>query len=130
MCPCIASPQLKAVRSPEHPRLDGTRSGSAGGSKAAFVRSYFASAPGGTDQGWSRLGPGEQAQGRASYDRFSREISSVDVSSVRPVAGSDAVDVTLTYHSTNGRASTERKGFDLIRSGSGSYLINGERPIG
>ena len=130
LCPCIASPQLKAVRSPEHPRLDGTRSGSAGGSKAAFVRSYFASAPGGTDQGWSRLGPGEQAQGRASYDRFWRGISSVDVSSVRPVAGSDAVDVTLTYHSTNGRASTERKRFDLIRSGSGSYLINGERPIG
>ena len=44
------------------------RRGTSGGSKAAFVRSYFASAPGGTDQGWSRLGPGEQAQGRASYD--------------------------------------------------------------
>jgi hypothetical protein len=94
------------------------------------VRSYFASAPGGTDQGWSRLGPGEQAQGRASYDRFWRGISSVDVSSVRPVAGSDAVDVTLTYRSTNGRTSTERKRFDLIRSSSGSYLINGEHPIG
>ena len=113
----------------------GTPSGSAGagtsgGSKATFVRGYFASAPGGTDQGWSRLGPGEQAQGRASYDRFWRGISSVHVSSVRPVAGSDAVDVTLTYRRTNGRTSTEHKRFDLIRSGSGSYLINGEHPVG
>ncbi len=140
------SPTTSASKSPSSsssPSRSGSASGSAsgtpsgsagggtsGGSKAAFVRSYFASAPGGTDEGWSRLGPGEQAQGRASYDRFWRGISSVDVSSVRPVAGSDAVDVTLTYRSTNGRTSTERKRFDLIRSGSGSYLINGEHPTG
>ena len=81
-----------------------------------------------------RAGPGSAPASRrrvgASYDGFWREISSVDVSSVRPVAGSDAVDVTLTYRSTDGRTSTERKRFDLIRSSSGGYLINGEHPIG
>ncbi len=95
-----------------------------------FVRSYFATAPGGTDAGWSRLGPGEKSQGRASYDRFWRGIRSVDVRSVRPVSGSEDVDVTLTYRTTDGRSSTERKRFDLVRSQSGGYLINGERPIG
>jgi eukaryotic-like serine/threonine-protein kinase len=100
------------------------------GSKAAFVRHYFAIAPGGTDEGWSQLGPGEKAQGRASYDGFWRGIRSVTVSRVRPVSGEDAVDVTLTYRRTNGQTSTEHKRFDLIRSPSGGYLINGEHSIG
>lgn len=109
---------------------DSTGSSSAGdGSKAAFVRDYFAAAPGGTDKGWSQLGPGEKAQGRASYNAFWRGIDSVTVSSVRPVSGSDAVDVRLTYRRTNGQTSSEHKRFDLIRSPSGSYLINGEQPI-
>jgi hypothetical protein len=94
------------------------------------VRRYFATAPGGTDEGWSQLGPKEKAQGRASYDGFWRDIESVTVSSVRPVNGSNSVDVTLTYRRKNGQTSPERKRFDLIKSSSGGYLINDEHPIG
>ena len=94
------------------------------------MRSYFAAAPGGTDEGWSRLGPKEKAQGRASYDGFWSDIQSVTVSSVQPVRGSDSVDVTLTYRRRNGQTSTERKRFDLIKSSNGGYLINDEHPLG
>jgi serine/threonine protein kinase len=118
--------------SPSSPNsAESTRASSTGsGSKAAFVRHYFAIAPGGTDEGWSQLGPGEKAQGRASYNGFWRGISSVTVTSVRPVSGEDAVDVTLTYRRTTGQSSPEHKRFDLIRSPNGGYLINGEQPIG
>jgi serine/threonine protein kinase len=108
----------------------GTPGTSAGGSKAAFLRSYFASAPGGTDTGWSRLGPGEQAQGRASYDSFWRGIRSVTVLEARAVPHTSSVDAMLTYRRTDGQASTEHKRFDLVRSSSGGWLINDEHPIG
>ena len=101
-----------------------------GGSKERFVRGYYAAAPGGTNDGWSQLGPDEQAQGRASYDSFWRGISSVDVSNVQPVAGEDSVDLTLRYHKTNGQVSTERQRIDLIRSSDGGYLINDDNPAG
>jgi hypothetical protein len=97
-----------------------------GTSAAGFVRGYFAAAPGGTDEGWAQLGPGEQRQGRGSYDGFWRGIASVDVLDVRPVSGSDDVDVTLVYHRTSGSASRERKRLHLIRSQAGGYLIDSE----
>jgi serine/threonine protein kinase len=121
-----ASPSATASTSPS-PSASATVASS---SKAAFIRSYFATAPGGTDEGWARLGPTERSQGRASYNSFWRGISSVSVTSVRPVPGSDSVDVTLTYRRTNGTTSTERKQFDLVRSSDGGYLINDERPVG
>ena len=43
------------------------------------------------------LGPGEKAQGRASYDGFWRGIRPSPSPASDPVAGSDSVDVTLTY---------------------------------
>jgi serine/threonine protein kinase len=112
----------------------GTTSGAAGAStgasKAAFLRSYFVSAPGGTDTGWSRLGPGEQAQGRASYDAFWHGIRSVTVLKAHPLPHSNSVDATLVYRRTNGQTSTEHKRFDLVRSPSGGWLIDDEHPIG
>jgi hypothetical protein len=101
----------------------------AGGSQEAFLRDYYAAAPGGTDEGWSRLGPGEKAQGRASYDGFWRTIRSVDVADVRPV-DRDSVEVTLTYHKSDGGTSRERQRVDLVRSPDGGYLINGDEPVG
>ena len=101
-----------------------------GSSAAAFLRGYFAAAPGGTDEGWAQLGPGEQAQGRASYNRFWRGIASVGVSDVRRVGGTGSVVATLTYRTTSGRVSVERKRLDLIRSADGGYLIDGEAPAG
>ena len=121
-----ASPSATASTKPS-PRASASGAAS---SKAAFIRSYFAAAPGGTDEAWAQLGPTERSQGRASYDSFWRGIDSVNVTSVRPVPGSDSVDVTLTYRRTNGATSTERKQFDLVRSSDGGYLIDDERPIG
>jgi hypothetical protein len=86
-------------------------------------------APGGTDEGWSRLGPGEQAQGRASYDAFWRSISSVDVADIRTIDPNTA-ELTLTYHKRNGQTSRERQRIDLVRSSDGGYLINNDNPVG
>ena len=108
----------------------GTGGPGGGTSKAAFLRDYFAVAPGGTAAGWSRLGPGEKAQGRASYNAFWRGIRSVDVSNIRPLPGSDSVELTITYHETNGSTSTERQRLDLVRSADGGYLINNDEVIG
>ena len=97
---------------------------------SAFLRDYFSVAPGGTDAAWARLGPRERAQGRASYDRFWQGIRSVQVTDVRPVAGTDFVDATVTYRTTDGAVSVERKRFSMLRSESGGYLIDAEQPIG
>lgn len=127
-----ASSSASPPRSPSaSPRRSPSASSTGGSSsKAAFLRAYFASAPGGTDKGWAQLGPTEQAQGRASYDAFWSGIESVDVGDIQPVRGTDSVDTTLTYRKTNGQTSTERKRFDLTRSGNGGYLINDEQPLG
>jgi eukaryotic-like serine/threonine-protein kinase len=99
-------------------------------SVSAFLSDYFSVAPGGTDAAWARLGPRERAQGRASYDRFWQGIRSVQVTDVRPVAGTDFVDATVTYRTTEGAVSVERKRFSVLRSESGGYLIDAEQPIG
>jgi eukaryotic-like serine/threonine-protein kinase len=106
-----------------------TTSSSRSQTKAAFVRGYFAAAPGGTDRAWAQLGPGEQAQGRGSYDGFWRTIASVDVRDIQPATGADSVDLTLTYHKTDGESSTERHRLDLVRSRDGGYLIDDDTVI-
>jgi eukaryotic-like serine/threonine-protein kinase len=107
-----------------------TTSSSRSQTKAAFVRGYFAAAPGGTDEAWAQLGPGEQAQGRGSYDGFWRTIASVDVRDIEPVDGTNSVDLTLTYHKTDGQSTTERHRLDLVRSRAGGYLIDDDTAIG
>ena len=99
-------------------------------SKASFIRGYFAVAPGGTDEAWRKLGPHEQAQGRASYDRFWNGVSRVDVKDIEPVPGTDSVELTITYHLANGRSSTERQRLDLVRAADGGYLIDNDEVIG
>ena len=47
-----------------------------------------------------------------------------------PVAGTDSVELTVTYHETNGQVSTERQRLDLVRSPSGGYLIDNDDVIG
>jgi serine/threonine protein kinase len=99
-------------------------------SKESFVRDYYAEAPGGSDQAWAMLGPGEQAQGRDSYLGFWRTIKSVDVTDVRARSGSDTVDVTLTYRTTDGRVSTEHKRERLSTTATGGYLLESDAPAG
>ena len=85
------------------------------------------------DAAWSQLGPGEQAQGRASYDRFWRSIESVEVSDVERVGGpgtdTQTVEATLTYRTTAGRVSTERHRLQLVRSDDGGYRIDARREL-
>jgi hypothetical protein len=52
------------------------------------------------------------------------------VQDIRPLAGSNSVELTLTYHETNGGTSTERQRLDLLRSSGGGYLINNDDVIG
>jgi serine/threonine protein kinase len=99
-------------------------------SKESFVRDYYAKAPGGSDQAWAMLGPGEQAQGRDSYLGFWRTIKSVDVTDVHARSGSDTVDVTLTYRTTDGRVSTEHKRERLSTTEGGGYLLESDDPAG
>jgi serine/threonine protein kinase len=98
-------------------------------SQEAFLRSYYAAAPGGTDRAWSMLGPGEKAQGRARYDAFWQRIRSVDVTGVSPL-DENSLEVRMTYHETNGEKSSERQRVDLIRSSDGGYLINNDDVLG
>jgi eukaryotic-like serine/threonine-protein kinase len=102
-------------------------SSTAPSSKAAFLRSYFSAAPGGSDQAWAMLTPRFQSEvGRSSYNGFWRSIESVDVSGVTP-AGGDSVVATLLYTNTEGGTSRERHRLDLQRSGD-SYLIDDDNP--
>ena len=59
------------------------------------MRSYFAKAPGGTDEAWAMLGPSLKEQGRGSYDSFWRGIESVEVESANASENGNTVDVTL-----------------------------------
>ena len=99
-------------------------------SKEDFVRSYYAVAPGGTDEAWAMLGPSLRKQGRGAYDAFWRSIDSVQVRSASASSGSDTVDVTLTYRSTNGQRSTEHKRDTLVRTDDGRYLLDTDVPAG
>ncbi len=129
-----ATPSSSATSSPTGRSSSSASPGSRGTPRSspvsAFLRDYFSVAPGGTDAAWARLGPRERAQGRASYDRFWQGIRSVQVTDVRPVAGTDLVDATVTYRTTDGAVSVERKRFSMLRSESGGYLIDAEQPIG
>jgi hypothetical protein len=93
--------------------------------KAAFLQDYFDKVPGGTDQAWSELTSAYQQKiGRSSFNGFWRTIRSVSVSNVEP-AGGNAVEATLTYHTSGGGTSTERHRIELVRSGGG-FRIAGD----
>jgi serine/threonine protein kinase len=126
-----ASPTLSSSPSDNSSSATPSRSSTPDSSRmSAFLRDYFSAAPGGTDEAWARLGPREKAQGRASYDRFWEGIRSVQVADVQPVADTDFVDATVTYRTTDGAVSVERKRFTMLRSENGEYLIDAEQPIG
>ncbi|MGA8994252.1 MAG: hypothetical protein WB441_08085, partial [Nocardioidaceae bacterium] len=131
-----ASPTESAGRSPTRatgsssPSAPEATSGPAGGlaEKSAFLRSYFESAPGGTDAGWAQLGPAEKSVGRASYDRFWGAIAAADVSDVAAGDSSDTVEATIRYRYENGRVVVERQRLRLIRA-DGDYLIDDDEVL-
>jgi serine/threonine protein kinase len=123
--PTTKQPSPTASSSPSsEPSTSSSRGGSSG--RAAFLGSYFATAPGGSETAWGMLTSKYQGQiGRGSFFGFWRTIRSVQVSDVTP-AGGGSVLATLTYTNSSGGTSVERHVLDLVRSGGG-YLIDGDR---
>jgi serine/threonine protein kinase len=130
--PATSSKNQKADGQEGAKKDSGGKSGSSAqqADKEQLVRDYYAAAPGGTDEAWAMLGPGMQEQGRERYDAFWRTIKSVDVQSAAVAPGSDSVQVTLVYHTSDGRTSTERKVEGLVESDNGGYLIDSDEPAG
>jgi serine/threonine protein kinase len=126
--PSSSSSPSRSSTPSSSPSTEPTTSAAGDTGQAAFLRSYFATAPGGSEAAWAMLTPDYQAQvGRGSYFGFWRTIESVDVSGVTP-AGDDSVTATLTYRSSGGGTSVERHRLDLVRSGTG-YLIAGDSQV-
>jgi hypothetical protein len=125
--PSTAAQSPSASSTAQSPSSSPSGGGSADlAEKAAFLRGYFQVA--GTDAGWAKLGPGEKAGGRASYDRFWGAIDSATVSNVTDAPGGadpDAVDATIRYAWSDGRVVVERQRLSLARSGDG-LLVDGD----
>ncbi len=110
---------------------DSTASGtSKGGGKEAFVRDYYAKAPGGSNEAWQMLAPAMQSMGRDRYLGFWRTIESVEVRDVQVDPQGDDVEVTLVYRTTDGGTSTEHKRETLSTTDDGGYLIESDQPAG
>ncbi|MGS0686314.1 hypothetical protein ACVBEQ_14400 [Nakamurella sp. GG22] len=75
--------------------------------------------PGDTDAGWERLTPTFQngiAQDREYYQSFWDGVSRVtatDISGTPP----NSAEATITYYFTDGRVSTERTAYVVVRDG-------------
>ena len=96
----------------------------------AFVRDYYAKAPGGSDEAWAMLAPAMQSIGRDRYDGFWRTIESVEVRDVNVPSDGNDVEVTLVYRTTKGTTSTERKRETLSKTDDGDYQIESDVPAG
>jgi hypothetical protein len=92
---------------------------------ADAVREYYALMPGNRDQAWPRLTPKFQtspAGGRASYDRFWGQFSSVTATDIAQT-GENVVEVSLQYVRTDGGRLQERHRYTLVNE-NGSWLID------
>jgi hypothetical protein len=98
------------------------------GSRARFVEGYYGALPDDTETGWSLLTPGyQQETSRDTYEGFWSGIDAVTVEETR-AAGSNAVDVTLTYTSGGGTQREVRRVF--LERGDDGYLISGSEIVG
>ncbi len=122
--------QEKDTQTPESTPATEDSATSGAAEMEAFVRDYYAKAPGGTDEAWDMLGPTLQEQGRESYDSFWRGIESAEIKSAQASPDSDTVDITVVYRGTDGKTSTERKRETLVKSEDGGYLLDTDVPAG
>jgi hypothetical protein len=88
-----------------------------------MVASYYAALPEDTETGWSLLSPEfqERIGGYGSYRGFWSTIASVVVADTTS-AGSDAVDVSLTYTRQNGFVEDEVRRIYLARTDDGFVI--------
>ena len=108
----------------------GTTSQSLTASAQQFVRAYYSALPSDTRRTWAELSAGFQDKigGYANYQGFWSTISSVSVSRTTD-AGSNAVDVSLTYRTVHGNVVHEVRRLYLERDRTG-YLITGDAVVG
>ncbi|HVW41524.1 MAG TPA: serine/threonine-protein kinase [Amycolatopsis sp.] len=91
------------------------------------VSDYYALMPGQTDAGWTRLGPGLQAQGKAGYQSWWGQISELSVPGAPHLIGQDTVEVTIEF-TKNGKRYRETHHLGMITS-NGQPLINTDKPV-
>jgi len=92
-----------------------------------FVNGYFATMPGGTDQGWRQLAPRMQAEvGRGSYDAFWGSIRDVQVTNASAHPKNLTVSLDITYTRADGSVSRESQLLTLQRRGGGLLIASDE----
>jgi serine/threonine protein kinase len=94
-----------------------------------FVRGYYSALPSDTRSAWAALSADFQDRigGYGSYQGFWSTISSVSVHRTTD-AGSNAVDVSLTYTTDDGDVADEVRRLYVERQGTG-YLITGDAVV-
>jgi len=92
-----------------------------------FVKGYFATMPGGTDQGWRQLAPRMQAEvGRDSYNAFWGSIRDVRVGNASAHPKDLTVSLDITYIRSDGTVSRESQLLTLQRSGGELLIVSDE----
>ncbi|HJQ47305.1 MAG TPA: serine/threonine-protein kinase [Amycolatopsis sp.] len=118
--PASSSPVTTSSRAASSPAI-------ATPSSTEAVTEYYALMPGQTDLGWTKLGPGLQAQGKASYQAFWGTISALSVTGAPHLIGHDTVEVTIEF-TTNGKRYRETHHLGMITT-NGQMLINSDKPV-
>ena len=91
------------------------------------VSEYYTLVPGQLDTGWNRLGPGLQAQGKASYQQWWSQISNVVVVGAPRLVGDSVVEVTVEF-TKSGRRYHETHHLGMITR-DGQSLINTDKAV-
>jgi hypothetical protein len=91
------------------------------------VAEYYSLLPQETDQAWTRLGPGLQAQGKQQYERFWRGVKDLEVIA-QPSATGDSVRVSLEFNLANRERLQEVHQLGMLVRG-GSPLINSDQVL-
>ena len=132
-----SAPSESPTRLPTSPPTTGPSGGTPGttsrsltASAQQFVREYYSALPSGTRSAWAALSAGFQDRigGYGNYQGFWSTISSVSVRRTTD-AGSNGVDVSLTYRTDHGHVVDEVRRLYIERDGTG-YLITGDAVVG
>lgn len=103
------------------------RSGVTSNQMEDFVKGYFATMPGGTDQGWRKLAPRMQAEvGRGSYNAFWGSIRDVRVANASAHREDLTVSLDIIYTRSDGSFSRESQLLTLQMRGGGLLIASDE----
>jgi serine/threonine protein kinase len=91
------------------------------------VAEYYSLLPQETDEAWTRLGPGLQAQDKQQYERFWRGVKDLEVIA-QPSATGDSVRVSLEFNLANRERFQEVHQLGMVVR-DGSPLINSDQVL-